>query len=69
MSRWVKVEQRARPAQHYLHQLEGKPLVEDSINPGAPGELQCVHLVSRALDPLLKVHPKLLDHPMRKEKI
>lgn len=42
--------------------------MEDSINSGAPRELQRVHLVSRAFDPLFKVHPKLLDHPTRKGK-
>lgn len=59
-------DRRAQP--RYLHQLKRKPLVEDAIDAGTPRELQCVHLVSRALDPLFKVHPKLLDHPTRKKK-
>lgn len=61
-------DRRAQPLPHYLHQLKGKPLMEDAIDSGAPRELQRVHLVSRALYPLFKVHPKLLDHPMRKKK-
>lgn len=61
-------DRRAPPLPHYLHQLEGKPLMEDAIDSGTPRELQRVHLVSRALYPLFKVHPKLLDHPTRKKK-
>lgn len=51
----------------YLYQFKGKAFMKDAIDSGPPRQLQCVHLVSRALDSLLKVHSKLLDHPSRKE--
>lgn len=52
----------------YLYQLKGKALMKDAIDSGTPRQLQCIHLISRALNSLLKVHSKLLDHPSRKEK-
>lgn len=48
----------------YLHQFKGEALVEDAVDAGTARQFQRIHLVPRALDPLLKVHPKLLNHPV-----
>lgn len=48
----------------YLHQFKGEALVEDAVDAGTTRQFQRIHLVPRALDPLLKVHPKLLNHPV-----
>lgn len=37
--------------------------MEDAVDPGTTQELIGVHLVPRALNALLKVHTKLLNHP------
>lgn len=46
-----------------LEQFKGKAFMEDTVDPGTAQQLICVHLVSRALNALLKVHTKLLNHP------
>lgn len=46
----------------HLDQLKGEALVKDAVDFCSAGQLHCVHLVPRALDPLLKVHGELLHH-------
>lgn len=37
--------------------------MEDAVDPGTTQQFIGVHLISRALNALLKVHTKLLNHP------
>lgn len=37
--------------------------MEDAVDSRSAGEFQRVHLIARALDPLLEVHAELLHHP------
>lgn len=50
------------PVRH-LDQLKGETLVKDAVDLCSSGQLHRVHLVSRALDSLLKVYRELLHHP------
>lgn len=46
-----------------LKQFKGKAFMEDAVDPGTTQQLIGVHLVPWALNALLKVHAKLLNHP------
>lgn len=49
----------------HLHQLKRKALMEDAVDLCTTRQIGGIHLVSRSLYALLKVHAKLLNHPTK----
>lgn len=49
----------------HLHQLEGEALMKDPVDLCTTGQVGGIHLISRPLYALLKVHTKLLHHPIK----
>ena len=53
-----------RTTTFYLDEFEGEALMKDAVDLGSAGQVGGVHLISRPLDALFKVHAELLHHPV-----